>query len=225
MKTARTRTLMKMFLFNPQVKFEYPITAISNQTKSLIAFIDLSKTGEEAEDFENPFGIIKTDVLLNVIDNIDEPEIEIDETDIIISNDKIKQKIRKSPANIFIDVNKDSLGLVENTFDLIGEVQISEEEFKDILKRAKILGHDTMVIEKDKIITGKENGNELEDESEIKIENDMNDKIVLNLNEVLKLPMIDYKFKFFTNGDIKLGIIYPIDFPEVKIVISEKIQN
>ena len=92
---SKTRENLKSFLVNPQVKFEYPVTAIGTPTKSTIILIDLEKLDENAANNEKPFGIIKTDVLLNVINSIPDCEISHTDSDIIIKNDNVEQKIRK----------------------------------------------------------------------------------------------------------------------------------
>ena len=222
MFTERTRKILQGFLINPQVKFEYPITAISTPTKSMIVFINMKETGEKEEDFKEKFGIIKTDVLLSLLNNITDAEVISDNSNIIIKNDKIKQKIRKSPPNIFMDIRKESIDLVENTFKVINEFELSKDIFKNILSRAKLLGHDVLVIKENKIITGRENGKELEDESETLIETSNKGEIKLNIIDILKLPIIDYKFKIY-KGEVKLVIAYPKDFEEVKVVISERL--
>jgi len=223
MRNDRTRKILKAFLVNPQVKFEYPVTAISTPTKSLIALINMEQLDEEEKDYNPSFGIIKTDVLLNILDSIEGADIEMTNTDIVIKNDKVKQKIRKSPANIFMEIKKESVNLVENTFDVINELTLDEETLEDILRRAKLLGHDTLIIQENKIITGRKNGNELEDESETFVQTEKDGKIILNIIDVLKLPLIDYKVKVFTNKDISLVIMYPMDYPEVKVILSEKL--
>jgi len=223
MKNEITRKILKSFLVNPQVKFEYPITAVATPTKSIIVLINLEQLGESEEDFKEPFGIIKTDVLLNVIDNIKDAEIEMTESDIIIKNDRVKQKIRKSPPNIFMEIKKESIKVVEETFNVINELIVTDELLKDILTRAKLLGHDTFIIKENKIVTGRENGTELEDESETIIETEKDGEIKLNINDLIKLPIIDYKVKVYTNGDIKLVVLYPLDHDEVKVVVSEKL--
>jgi hypothetical protein len=223
MRNDRTRKILGNFLINSQVKFEYPITAISTPTKSMIVLVNLEELNEDENDFNPSFGIVKTDVLLSILNSIEDADIDMTDTDIIIKNDKVKQKIRKSPSNIFMDIKKESAKLVEETFDIINEVDISEEVLKDILTRAKLLGHDVLIIKENKIVTGRENGTELEDESETKVETSSNGEIKLNIVDILKLPILDYKFKVFTNEDIKLVIAYPIDYPEVKVILSEKL--
>jgi hypothetical protein len=223
MRNEKTRKILGGFLINPQVKFEYPVTAIATPTKSMIVLVDMEQLGENSEDFNPPFGIIKTDILLSVIDSIQDAEIEMTDSDIIIKNDTVKQKIRKSPANIFMEIKKESAKLVEDTFDVINEVDLSEEILGDILKRAKLLGHDTFVIKEGKIITGRENGNELEDESETIVSTNGNGEIKLNIIDILKIPVLDYKAKVYSNGDISLVILYPMDYPEVKVILSEKL--
>jgi len=223
MINAKSRETIRKFLVNPSVKFEYPVTAIATPTKSIIVLIDLEKLGEKEENYEKSFGIFKTDVLLNVISSIEDAEIEINESDIVIKNDIVTQKIRKSPKDIFMNIKKNSINVVENSFDNINELLLTEELLKDILKRAKILGHTVLKIEDNKIITGRENGTELEDETITKIETEKDGKIVLNISDILKLPVIDYKVKIYTNGEIKLAVLYPLDYNEVKVVVSEKI--
>ena len=44
MKQTKTREIFKNFLINPQVKFEYPVTAIATPTKSMIVLVDLQKS-------------------------------------------------------------------------------------------------------------------------------------------------------------------------------------
>jgi len=220
---SKTREILKSFLVNPQVKFEYPVTAIGTPTKSTIILIDLEKLDEDAANYEKPFGIIKTDVLLNVIDSIPDCEISHTDSDIIIKNDNVEQKIRKSPASIFMEIKKEAIKQVEEGFDVINSLQLSSEILKDILGRAKLLGHDTFIIKQNEIITGRENGNELEDESKTKISTEKDGEIKLNINDLLKLPTIDYNCKVYTNGDIKLIVLYPIDYPEVKVILTEKI--
>ena len=219
----RTREIISKFLFNTQVKFEYPITAISTPTKSLIAFIDLEKIGENAENFKNPFGIIKTDVLLRIIDKIPNSDVKFEETDIVISNDRITQKIRKSPANIFLNVKKEAIDMIETSFHCNNEIDLSSEDLKDILDRAKLLGHDTLIIKKDLIITGRENGTELEDEAQTKIETKSDGEVKLSIANLNAVPTIDYKIKIFTNGDIRAVLMYPVDYPEVKVAVTEKL--
>jgi len=223
MITEKSREVIKKFLVNPSVKFEFPVTAIATPTKSIIALINLAELGENEENYKESFGIFKTDVLLNIINSIEDAEIEITESDIVIKNDIVTQKIRKSPANIFMNIKKDSINVVENSFDNINELLLTEELLKDILKRAKILGHTILKIEDNKIITGRENGTELEDETITKVETEKNGEIVLNISDILKLPVIDYKVKIYTNGEIKLAVFYPLDYNEVKVVVSEKI--
>ena len=219
MLNEKTRQVLKGFLFNPQVKFEYPVTAISTPNKSIIAFIDMEKLGEE--DF-NPFGIIKTDVLLSVIDTIDDPEITFTDTDVEIKNDRVSQKIRKSPTEIFITINKESLKMVKENFEKVLEINMDEGTLDDILKRAKILGHDTFIFKENKVLTGVQNGSELEDETETSIASEGNGEIILNINDLYKLPKLGYNFKVYTDGDVKLLIANPA-IDGVEVVISEKL--
>ena len=223
MKQTKTREIFKNFLINPQVKFEYPVTAIATPTKSMIVLVDLQKSGELEEDFKEPFGIIKTDVLLNVIDLFNDPEIDLTGSDIVIKSEKSKQKIRKSPASIFMNVNKEAIKIVESDFEKINELAIDSSTLKDILSRAKLLGHDTLIIKEGKIVTGRENGTELEDESETIIETQGKGELKLNIIDLLKLPVLDYNIKIYTGNDIILAVMYPLDYPEVRIVVSEKL--
>ena len=219
MLNEKTRMVLKGFLFNPQVKFEYPLTAISTSNKSIIAFIDMEELGEE--EFEE-FGIIKTDTLLNIIDTIEEPEIEMTDSDIVIKNERVTQKIRKAPTSIFMNINKGSLKMVEENFEKLNEITIDNVALQDILKRARILGHDTFIIDSNKIITGIQNGSELEDETITQFETNGEKEIKLNISDLLKLPKDDYEMIAYTNGDVKLMVVKP-SIPGVKVVISEKL--
>jgi hypothetical protein len=105
----------------------------------------------------------------------------------------------------------------------INELAIDSSTLKDILSRAKLLGHDTLIIKEGKIVTGRENGTELEDESETIIETQGKGELKLNIIDLLKLPVLDYNIKIYTGNDIVLAVMYPLDYPEVKIVVSEKL--
>jgi len=229
MRLKTTRKILKSFLTYPQVKFTYPMTGITNNEKSLIVFIDMEKLGEEK--FED-FAISKTDTLLNIIDTIEKSgDVEIDlnnETDIIIKNNKITQKIRKSPLNLFQDVNSKSIDVVRQTADKIIDCEVKGSELRDIIGISRMLGNDTMILKDNKIITGKSFNKTLENENEYILDNGtFEDDIRLSLEYISKLPILDYRiegFKIEKEGMVvKLVFLTPLEIDGVLVVISEMI--
>jgi len=232
MRLQTTRKIVKSFLTYPQVKFTYPITGITNNEKSLIVFIDMEKLGEE--EFKD-FAVSKTDMLLSIIDKIENIEgndnVEInldDDMDIVITSDKLNQKIRKSPINLFQNVNHKSVDLVKEQADKVIETKITKEELSSILDIAKTVQNDTLILKDNKVITGKLFNKTLENDNEFTLDNGtFESEIKLDINHFYKLPKIDYKIEVYElNKDgqnIRLAFLTPKDIDGVLVIISEKL--
>jgi len=228
MTSKNTRTVIKSFLFNPAVKFQYPMTSILNAERSLIAFIDMEKLGEE--QFSD-FGIAKTDTLLSVIDAITESTVTIendkDPENITIKNSKTTQKIRKSSPDLFQEAKAETISMIRGSFDTVIEIDLMKEDLKDLVQISRMLSLDTLVLKDNKMVSGRASGNDMEDENITEIEGKFdsdNGSFKLDLTNLAKLPQMDYKLTVYHRADdnIKVAFLEP-DTTGVLVVVSEKL--
>jgi len=220
MRKETTRKIMKSFMINPMARLDYPITSLVSPNKSIIAFIDMEKLGEEPFD---SFGTSRLDILLNIADTIKGSTLEFTDTDIIVKNDRVKQKVRKSSEDLFEQAKYEVLEHIETNMDKIADIDLDSQTLKEITTSAKMLGLDTMIVKEGKIITAKDFNGDLEDENEIKIEGEVKQETSFNVEDFFKIPNGNYSLKIYTNGDVSTAIITPEKIQQVKIVIAQKV--
>ena len=231
MKLKSTRTLIKSFLINPKIKLSYPITSMVNQWESVIIFMHMDKLGESP--FES-FGVRQMDTVLSAIDVYDEPNIEIQNNNIIISTDSDKQEIRTASNELNALIKEPKYGALQNietntaVFEQILNVNISKEDLAKKLKTQKLFSLETFKIGSENgesyISVCNINGDINENEAKSIIEGTGNGSIIFNVDDISSLPVLNYNIKVYKNiqNGSQISVWRIPEIPEVEIIVTEK---
>jgi hypothetical protein len=206
----------------------YPITGIQDSNKSMVAFIDLSQFGEEEFD---EFGIFNLSELLSILGVLDNASVEINDEGVIkIANDdssikyfttnidllsqsfsanpKIPENIKAAPTAMNFIIESSVLEKLKKTSGLMKlEHLVVENSDEDINLTITGVNKDSSNNYKVKVNGTEANGNH---------------KIVLDMENIKKLPAGNYNVKIAQNTKTKsyITMFTSKDIPSLEVVIN-----
>jgi len=184
----------------------YPKTGIQDIDRSILAFIDLSALGET--EFEE-FGLMNVNEFLSLISLIENPEITIENRIATIKGDGVESKYYTTD----IDIIKEAYGTNPAIIDNINKAfeaanfELTKEMLDKIKKTSGFLRVNDLVISKgnsdDEIILNitddsKSDSNSFKN-SVIGTINDEELRLVIDMNNIKKIPSGDYVIKIAKN--------------------------
>jgi len=206
---------------------EYPITGIQDSGKSMIAFIDLSKFDEE--EFEK-FGIFNLSELLSILGVVDNASVELKDGIITISNETSSIKYFTTNIDLLSQTFSANPKIPENIKAAPTAMLFTlEAPVLDKLKKTSALMKlEQLVIENDddKIyftITG--SNKDSSNNYKVRIDNvtsEGNHKIVLDMENIKKIPAGEYEVKVAKNAKTGsyITIFMSKDIPSLEIVVN-----
>lgn len=188
---------------SPSVIFSYPITGIRDASKTIIAFIELDKLGEN--EFEE-FGVIKCKEFMDLLSIAGEAESSIENGIITIKSKDLKCKYITTDLDVLerdFRAKETMLAKVEEA-PSASTFKITSQELDKIKKVSSLLGLENFVVssKSDKVvvtvgntsINAKSESNEF---SMVLSESDVSEDcdVLLSISNVKKLPSGDYDVK------------------------------
>jgi hypothetical protein len=197
---------------SPSVIFTYPITGIRDAAKTIIAFIELDKLGEN--EFEE-FGVIKVKEFMDLLNIAGEAESSITNGVINIKSKQLKCKYITTDLSVLerdFRAKDSMLAKVEET-PTASSFKITSHELDQIKKVSSLLGLENFVVSsKDdevKVTVGNTSINARSESNEFSLVLTNGEvieecNVLLSISNVKKLPSGDYDVKIAksANGNV-----------------------
>jgi hypothetical protein len=207
---------------------DYPITGIQDSGKSMVAFIDLSQFGEDK--FEK-FGIFNLTELLSILGVVDNADVKMKDGVISISNDNSSIKYFTTNIDLLSQSFSANPKIPENIKAAPTAMSFTLESnvLEKLKKTSALMKLEHLVVEtqsEDGIqltITGinKDSSNNFK----IKVANARNEgshKIILDMENIKKLPAGNYSVKVAQNAKTKsyITMFSSNDIPSLEVVVN-----
>jgi len=223
-----TRELLKALApISDSMILKYPITGINQVDKSIIAFLDLEKLGEEEFD---TFGIYKIGEFLSLLDIYADSDISLADDVVTIQNSTTTQRYVTTHIN-----NLEAFDIPTTVLDNISkapkvaEVTITKQELENIKKISNLLKLPDLTIETENnelfaIVNNASQPGMNDNKTKIgaaAISEDF--KLVIDMNQISKLPSIEYDIEIAKNPKTGSYItLFKAKTIPLKIVVSVK---
>ena len=228
MLNKETRKAIKSLLtIGDSAIIRYPYTSVMQLDKTLISFIDLEALGET--EFEE-FGVYFLSEFLSLVDLYEDGEITREGRLIELKNSTSTQKYQTTELDVMKIFDMPSVILDKM---LQSDVEVSfnlgSEQLDRIKKVASLLKLKSLIIDSHdedlKLIACNlsENNTYMQESTNIVPATEVNSKvkIVYDLQNILKLPSIDFKVRIIQNKETGNYIsIWEADEQPIKIIVA-----
>lgn len=223
-----TKELLKALApISDSMILKYPITGINQVDKSIIAFLDLEKL--EEEEFET-FGIYKMGEFLSLLDIYSDAEISLSDDVVTIQNTSTTQRYVTTHLG-----NLEAFDIPSTILDNIGkapkvaEITLLKHELENIKKISNLLKLSDLTIETEEdelytIVNDASQPGMNDNKTKVGAASINEDfKLVIDINQIQKLPSIDYDIEIAKNPTTGSYItLFKAKTIPLKIVVSVK---
>ena len=217
------KTLKSLTSVSNTAVIRFPIATVAQKDKSLIAFVNLEDLGEEPF---GEFGVSYLNDLLNLVEFYEGANVELNDSIIDIKTENAHQRYRTTDLDMMkaFDVPESITHKMAEATPTV-KFDITKDDLDRFKKIGSLVKSDYMVIGDNEITVCKLDAtNNLLDESTtdyIMDVNDLNEKIVIDMQNIDKIPSGNYEVRMIKNAKSGNFIsLWTSEDSPVKIVVS-----